>query len=112
MMNATTSPTNSPLKPRIIALFSGLLFANLLVWLWALMTFHDTPVLLGTCALAYVLGFAMRLIPITSRPSTMSPGNSCKKEKASYRRPFLRPWSFNFDLRCRVVDRAHRTFIR
>jgi len=63
MINAITPTTDAPLKPRIIALFSGLLIANLLVWLWALITFHDMPVLLGTCALAYVLGLRHAVDP-------------------------------------------------
>ena len=55
--------SDAPLKPRIIILFSGLLIANLLVWLWALLTFGDKPVLLGTCALAYVLGLRHAVDP-------------------------------------------------
>ena len=54
---------DAPLKPRIIALFSVLLLANLLIWLWALVTFGDKPVLLGTCALAYVLGLRHAVDP-------------------------------------------------
>jgi len=54
---------DAPLKPRIITLFSGLLLANLLVWLWALLTFGDQPVLLGNCALAYVLGLRHAVDP-------------------------------------------------
>lgn len=60
---AHTRSDHAPLKPRIIALFSGLLLANLLVWLWALLTFGDQPVLLGTCALAYVLGLRHAVDP-------------------------------------------------
>ena len=65
-MNAPLAHTRSDhasLKPRIIALFSGLLLANLLVWLWAFVTFGNNPMLLGTCALAYVLGLRHAVDP-------------------------------------------------
>ena len=37
-------------------LFVGLILANLASWLWALLAFHDYPVLLGTALLAYSFG--------------------------------------------------------
>ena len=48
----------TPLKQRIALMFVPLIAANIAVWVWALAAFHDHPVLLGTCALAYVLGVA------------------------------------------------------
>jgi nickel/cobalt transporter (NiCoT) family protein len=41
---------------RIGAVYGLLLGANLFVWIWALVTFRDHPVLLGTAILAYTLG--------------------------------------------------------
>ena len=37
-------------------IFAGLIGANLLAWLWALVVLHDQPVLLGTALLAYSFG--------------------------------------------------------
>jgi nickel/cobalt transporter (NiCoT) family protein len=44
------------LKNRIIGIALLLLAANAAVWVWALIAFHDYPVLLGTAFLAYSLG--------------------------------------------------------
>ncbi|MDQ7251319.1 HoxN/HupN/NixA family nickel/cobalt transporter [Dongia sedimenti] len=44
------------LRPRIIGILVPLVAANLLVWLWALLAFHDHPVLLGTALLAFTFG--------------------------------------------------------
>jgi nickel/cobalt transporter (NiCoT) family protein len=44
------------LRSRIIALYTLLIAANVAAWAWALIAFHDYPVLLGTCFLAYSFG--------------------------------------------------------
>src|SRR3954454_7231059 len=44
------------LKARIIGIYAGLIGANLVAWIWALSTFRNSSVLLGTCVLAYVVG--------------------------------------------------------
>jgi len=52
------SPTRAPLtfKHRVLAIFAGLVAANLLAWAWAFTAFHDYPLLLGTAFLAYSFG--------------------------------------------------------
>jgi high-affinity nickel-transport protein len=44
------------LRGRIIAIYALLIPANILAWVWALIAFHDHPLLLGTAILAYTLG--------------------------------------------------------
>jgi high-affinity nickel-transport protein len=44
------------LRGKIVGLYTVLIAANVLAWAWALATFHDHPVLLGTCFLAYSFG--------------------------------------------------------
>ena len=44
------------LPPRIVALFTALIAANVAAWVWAIAAFHDYPVLLGTALLAYSFG--------------------------------------------------------
>src|SRR5579862_8115776 len=41
---------------KLTAIYSGLIAANVLAWLWALIAFHDYPVLVGTGFLAYAFG--------------------------------------------------------
>jgi len=41
---------------RAIALLGAIVLANLGIWLWALLTFHQYPLLLGTALLAYTFG--------------------------------------------------------
>jgi high-affinity nickel-transport protein len=41
---------------KLIAIYSGLIAANVAGWLWALIAFHDYPVLVGTAFLAYAFG--------------------------------------------------------
>jgi nickel/cobalt transporter (NiCoT) family protein len=41
---------------KIIALYVVLTGANVLAWIWALIAFHDYPVLIGTAFLAYTFG--------------------------------------------------------
>src|ERR1700674_5390443 len=44
------------LRGRIVGIYALLIGFNLLAWFWALLTFRDHPVLLGTCLLAYSFG--------------------------------------------------------
>jgi high-affinity nickel-transport protein len=43
-------------RGKIVAIYALLVGANIAVWLWAFLAFHDHPVLLGTCFLAYSFG--------------------------------------------------------
>jgi len=54
-------PTAAPavlanVKGRIVSLYALLVGLNIAAWIWALMAFHDYPVLLGTAFLAYTFG--------------------------------------------------------
>jgi high-affinity nickel-transport protein len=44
------------LRGKIIAIYGLLIAANVAAWAWALIAFHDYPVLLGTAFLAYSFG--------------------------------------------------------
>src|SRR3954465_3952085 len=44
------------LRGRTIAIYTILIPANVLAWIWALIAFRDQPVLLGTALLAYTFG--------------------------------------------------------
>ncbi|WP_110970205.1 HoxN/HupN/NixA family nickel/cobalt transporter [Pseudomonas huaxiensis] len=48
-------PNRAFLSP-VTTLFAGLITVNLLAWFWALVAFHDYPLLLGTAVLAYSFG--------------------------------------------------------
>jgi nickel/cobalt transporter (NiCoT) family protein len=48
--------TSSGVKSRMIFLYTLLVGFNAATWLWALIAFHDYPVLLGTALLAYTFG--------------------------------------------------------
>jgi high-affinity nickel-transport protein len=43
-------------KGRVISMYALLAAVNVLAWIWALIAFHDYPVLLGTALLAYTFG--------------------------------------------------------
>ena len=47
---------NADLGGKIAGLYLVLIGANVLAWLWALVAFHDYPVLIGTAFLAYTFG--------------------------------------------------------
>jgi nickel/cobalt transporter (NiCoT) family protein len=47
---------NSSLKGRLLGLYSFLIGANVLIWVWAFVVLRDHPVLLGTALLAYSFG--------------------------------------------------------
>src|SRR6202453_1250048 len=50
------SDTRESLRGRVIGVYVVLILANVAAWLWAVVAFHDYPVLLGTAALAYSFG--------------------------------------------------------
>ena len=58
------------IRGKVIAVYVLLLIFNAAAWLWAVVAFHNYPVLLGTAALAYSFGLGTRSTPITSRRST------------------------------------------
>src|SRR5258707_5800436 len=41
---------------KVIGIYAVLAIFNILAWLWAIASFHDHPVLLGTALLAYTFG--------------------------------------------------------
>jgi high-affinity nickel-transport protein len=47
---------SADLRLRVIGIYGVLIVANLVAWTWALLLFHDRPVLLGTALLTYGLG--------------------------------------------------------
>jgi high-affinity nickel-transport protein len=48
--------SNTQLRAKIIAIYTLLAAFNIAAWVWALVAFHDYPVLLGTAFLAYSFG--------------------------------------------------------
>ena len=50
------TPLDCGLRGRLIAIYGVLLLANIGAWTWALLLFHDQPLLLGTALLAYSFG--------------------------------------------------------
>ena len=53
---SAASGTARSQRGRIVAVYAGLIAANLAAWAWALAAFHHYPVVLGTALLAYGLG--------------------------------------------------------
>jgi high-affinity nickel-transport protein len=47
---------NAEIRGKLAAIYSALIAANVLAWLWALIAFHDYPALVGTAFLAYAFG--------------------------------------------------------
>ena len=47
---------NANVRAKVIGIYMLLIGANVAAWLWALIAFHDYPLLLGTAALAYTFG--------------------------------------------------------
>jgi high-affinity nickel-transport protein len=47
---------SSNFRNRIVGIYGFLVAVNIGAWVWAIMAFHDTPVLLGTAVLAYTFG--------------------------------------------------------
>src|SRR5580700_11139583 len=54
--HSAASGTARSQRGRIVAVYAGLITANLAAWAWALAAFHHYPVVLGTALLAYGLG--------------------------------------------------------
>ena len=48
--------SDANLRGKIIAIYVVLIAANVAAWAWALIAFHNHPVLLATCLLAYSFG--------------------------------------------------------
>mgnify|MGYP002721164084 FL=1 len=46
----------SGLRAKVIGIYLFLFALNIGAWLWALLSFHHNPVLLGTALLAYIFG--------------------------------------------------------
>src|ERR1700722_11509781 len=47
---------DAELAGKITGIYGVLVAANVLAWIWALIAFHDYPVLIGTAFLAYTFG--------------------------------------------------------
>lgn len=56
MLSKIVNDAAGDVRGKVIAIYSILLGANLLVWVWAFTAFRDHPVLLGTALLAYSFG--------------------------------------------------------
>src|SRR5690242_3489697 len=50
------SDSGHNLRARVLEMYGLLLVFNVGAWIWAVIAFHDYPVLLGTALLAYSLG--------------------------------------------------------
>jgi high-affinity nickel-transport protein len=53
---AHSSALSASTKSRVASMYGLLAFVNIGAWIWALIAFHDYPVLLGTALLAYTFG--------------------------------------------------------
>src|ERR1700756_1465537 len=47
---------NAELRSKVAGIYVVLIGANVLAWIWAVVAFHDYPVLIGTAFLAYAFG--------------------------------------------------------
>jgi high-affinity nickel-transport protein len=56
LITRTFDDRATDLRRRLIGIYTVLVSANLIVWAWALYTFRDHPVMLGTALLAYSFG--------------------------------------------------------
>jgi len=56
LFSSLFSDERGPIGARIGGVYVLLIAANVAAWIWALIAFHDFPVLLGTAALAYSFG--------------------------------------------------------
>src|SRR5690348_1653167 len=50
------SDTAEHVRGKVIGIYVLLIVANVAAWTWALVAFHDFPLLLGTAMLAYAFG--------------------------------------------------------
>jgi nickel/cobalt transporter (NiCoT) family protein len=48
--------TSAAMRGKVLGIYAALIAANVAAWAWALIAFHDYPVLLGTAFLAYSFG--------------------------------------------------------
>jgi len=55
-IRAAVDDASADQRPKIVAIYTALLTANALVWIWAVIALAGRPTLLGTAVLAYVLG--------------------------------------------------------
>src|SRR5258708_6527594 len=55
-MHELFSDRPGSLRQKLIGIYGLLLLGNIAAWAWALIAFRDSPVLLGTAALAYSFG--------------------------------------------------------
>lgn len=53
----------SPIRPRIVAVYLGLIVTHIVVWGWALIEFKNSSLLMGSALLAYVLGLRHAVDP-------------------------------------------------
>jgi len=56
LLTRTFDGRRTDLHGRLVGIYSLLIVANIVVWVWALLTFRGHPVLLGTALLAYSFG--------------------------------------------------------
>jgi high-affinity nickel-transport protein len=56
LLTRTSDGGSADLRSRLVRIFSLLIVANIVVWVWALLIFRGHPVLLGTALLAYSFG--------------------------------------------------------
>ena len=56
LLTRTFDDRSSNLRGRLIGIYTLLIVVNVVVWVWALVTFLDHPLLLGTALLAYSFG--------------------------------------------------------
>jgi len=56
LLTRTFDGRPADLRGRLVGIYSLLIVANIVVWVWALLTFRSHPVLLGTALLAYSFG--------------------------------------------------------
>ena len=56
LLSTLFSDTGENMRGKIVALYALLIAGNIAAWVWAVVAFHDYPVLLGTAALAYSFG--------------------------------------------------------
>ena len=62
----------SNFRSRIVGIYGFLVAVNIGAWVWAIIAFHEKPVLLGTAVLAYTLVFGTPSMPTTLQRSTTS----------------------------------------
>jgi high-affinity nickel-transport protein len=55
-LSSLFSDEGTNLRAKVIGIYALLIAASIAAWLWALMAFHEYPVLLGTATLAYTFG--------------------------------------------------------